>query len=52
MDNPEKLTTYGTQDENNKAKTQYNIVWVGHQYAQVNTNNIKKDMNLPTNNWR
>ena len=51
MDNPEKLTTYGTQDEKtNKAK--HNTIWDGHQYAQANTNNIKKDMNPPTNNWR
>jgi len=25
MDNPEKLTTYGTQNEENKTKTQHNV---------------------------
>ena len=28
MDNPEKLATYGTQDEKNKKiKTQHNMCW-------------------------
>jgi len=27
MDNPEKLTTLATQDEDHKAKTQHNMCW-------------------------
>ena len=27
MDNPEKLARYGTQDEENDAKTQHNMCW-------------------------
>ena len=27
MDNPEKLTTYGTQDEEIKTRTQHNMCW-------------------------
>jgi hypothetical protein len=43
MDNPEKLATYGTQDEDKKRKkntTQYN--YVGHHvhYTQTNTNKV------------
>ena len=37
MDNPEKLATYGAQDEekqNQKRKT----TCVGHHYAEINTN--------------
>ena len=47
-DNPEKLATYGTQDEKKKkkkkrnpTKTQHNIC-VGHHYTQTNTNNVNK----------
>ena len=28
MDNPEKLVTQGTQDEEDKAKTQHNMCWI------------------------
>jgi hypothetical protein len=38
MDNPEKLVTKGTQDEENKTKT----ICDGHRYMQTNTNNINK----------
>jgi hypothetical protein len=40
MDNLEKLALLGTQDEEkqNKNTTQY----VGHHYAQTNTNNVNK----------
>ena len=27
MENPETLTTQGTQDEDNKTKTQHNMCW-------------------------
>ena len=27
MDNPEKLATYGTQDEENTTKSQHNMCW-------------------------
>ena len=37
MDNPEKLASYGTKDE----ETQ-NTLCVGHHYAQTNTNNVIK----------
>ena len=42
MDNPEKLATLCTQDEErqNKSTTQY--VSVGHHYAQTNTNIVDK----------
>ena len=35
MDNPEKLATVGTQDEDK-------IKCVGHHYTQANTTNINK----------
>jgi len=37
MDNPEKLATLVTQDEDKQ-----NTICVGHHYAQTNTNNINK----------
>ena len=37
MDNPEKLATLGTQDEDKQNK---NTICVGHHYAQANTNNV------------
>ena len=37
MDNPEKLTTQGTQDEEED-----NTICVGHHYTEANTNNINK----------
>ena len=37
MDNPGKLTTYGTKDEENQNK---NTICVGHHYMQANTNNV------------
>ena len=39
MDNPEKLATQGTQNEENQNK--YTIC-VGHHYTQANTNNVNK----------
>ena len=44
MDNPEKLATQGTQDEEkqNKHITQY----------VLDTTMCKQDMNPSTNNWR
>ena len=39
MDNPEKLTTQSTQDEDKKKK--HNTISVAHHYAQTNTNNVK-----------
>ena len=40
MNNPEKLATQGTQDEEKQSKntTQY----VGHHYMQANTYNVNK----------
>jgi hypothetical protein len=45
MDNPEKLATYGSQDEEkqNRNTTQY---CVGHHYTQANTNNVNKTFAL------
>ena len=37
MDNLEKLATQGTQYEE-----KHNIIYVGHNYAQTNTNNVNK----------
>jgi len=37
MDNPEKLETRGTQDEE-----KHNTICVGHHYMQTNTNNVIK----------
>jgi hypothetical protein len=37
MDNPEKLATLGTQDEDKQNKKKHNIICVGHNYAQTNT---------------
>ena len=39
INNPEKLATQGTQDEDIQNK---NIICVGHPYAQTNTNNVNK----------
>ena len=41
MDNPHKLATQGTQDEEKQNKT-HNIICVGHYYAQTITNNENK----------
>ena len=41
MDNPEKLATYGTQDEDKN-----NTIRVGHHYTQANTNNVNKSWSL------
>ena len=40
MDNPEKLATNGTQDEDKQVK--HNTICVGHHYTQTNTNNVNK----------
>ena len=37
MDNPEKLATLGTQDEE-----KHNTLCVWHLYAQTNTNDVNK----------
>jgi hypothetical protein len=37
MNDPEKLATYGTQDEENK-----NTICVGYNYTQANSNNVYK----------
>ena len=39
MDNPEKLATLGTQDEDKQNK---NTICVGNHYTQTNTNKINK----------
>ena len=39
MDNPEKLTTQGAQDD---GKIRRNTLCVGHHYAQTNINNVIK----------
>jgi hypothetical protein len=46
---PEKLETYGTQDDDkqSKAKTQHNMCW-----TPMHTNKQKHDIAPPTNNWR
>ena len=36
MDNPEKPTTQGTQDEDKQTKQKHNTIYVGHHYAQTN----------------
>ena len=41
MDNPEKLATLGTQDEDKQNK-KYNTICVGYHYTQTNTNNVNK----------
>jgi hypothetical protein len=37
MDNPEKLATFGTQDDE---KQKHTTICVEHHYAQANTNNV------------
>ena len=37
IDNPEKLATYGTEDEEKKKK-KHNTICVGHHCVQANTN--------------
>jgi len=39
--NPEKLTTWGTQDQEKQNK-KHNTICVGHHYSQTNTNNVNK----------
>ena len=41
MENPEKLATQSTQDEE-KQKQKHNTICGGHQYTQTNTNNVNK----------
>jgi hypothetical protein len=41
MDNPEKLTTLGSQDEEKD-----NTIRVGYRYTQTNTNNLKNTRDL------
>ena len=38
-ENPDKLATLGTQDEDKK---KYNTLCVGHHYRQTVTNNVNK----------
>ena len=38
-DNPEKLATYGTQEE---TKLKHNTICIGHHFMQTNTNNVNK----------
>jgi hypothetical protein len=45
MDNPEKLATYGTQDEGGKTQ-KTNTMCVGHHSTQTNTNNVNKTWTL------
>jgi len=45
MDNPEKLATLGTQDEDKQSKT-HNAIGVRHQKTQTSTNNVNKTRNL------
>ena len=40
MDNPEKLATQGTQDQDKQNKN--NTICVGHHYTKTNTNNVNK----------
>ena len=42
MENPEKLATLGTQDEDEKKNQKHNTTCVGHPYTQTNTNNVNK----------
>ena len=44
MDNPEKLATFVTQDED---KQKHSATCVGHHYTQINTNNVNKTWALP-----
>ena len=41
MDNPEKLATYGTQDEE-KQNNKHNTICVGNQCAQTSINSVNK----------
>jgi hypothetical protein len=41
MDNPKKLATKGTQDEEKQTKN-YNTICVGQQYTQADTYNVNK----------
>jgi hypothetical protein len=42
MDNPEKLATQGTQNEEKQSKNTTQSICGGHHYVQANTNNINK----------
>ena len=49
MDNPEKLATLGTQDEETKQK--HNTICVGHHYTQTNRNNGKMSTQYQMRNY-
>ena len=43
IDNPEKLATQGTQDEEKQRRRKKpNTICIGNHYAQANTNNVNK----------
>jgi len=50
MDNPEKLATHVTQDEEKQNK-KHNTICGGHHYTQTNTNNVRKACTLPQNTY-
>ena len=45
MNNPEKLATYGTHNEE-KQKQKHNTICAGHHDAQTNTNSVNKTWTL------
>ena len=42
MDNPEKLASYGTQDEEKQTKQKHTTLCAGHHYTQTNINDVNK----------
>ena len=47
MDNPEKLATQGTKDED-QTKQKHNTIFVGYHYVQANANNVNKTLSYDT----
>jgi hypothetical protein len=45
MNNPEKLSSHGTQDEDKQIK-KHNTICAGHHYRQTNANNVNKTQAL------
>ena len=52
MDNPEKLATLGTQEEDKHTKKHTNTICAGQHHMQTSTNNVDKIRALLQKNWK
>ena len=42
MNNPEKLATWGTQNEEKQCKNTHTYICIAHHYARTNTTQVSK----------